>query len=116
MLALTERFKALGDPTRLRLVALLAVNGEICVCHLAAALDEPEYKVSRHLKVLRTAGWAEARREGPWMYYRLIPAETELDGCLQACFQTCLATHPTAVEDLQRLASSCCCPEEGSRG
>ncbi|MFW6367212.1 MAG: ArsR/SmtB family transcription factor, partial [bacterium] len=61
-----ELFKALSDPTRLRLVALLALHGEVCVCAMAEALDEPDFKISRHLRVLRSAGLVAARREGTW--------------------------------------------------
>lgn len=63
-------FKALGDETRLRIVALLA-HGELCVCHVESALDLPQPTVSRHLAVLRHAGVVEARREGAWVYYGL---------------------------------------------
>ena len=55
-----ELFKILGDPIRLRLASLLAVQGETCVCHLAHALGEPDYKVSRHLAVMRSSGLVEA--------------------------------------------------------
>jgi ArsR family transcriptional regulator len=63
-------FKALGDATRVRLVALLA-HGELCVCHLEAALDLNQPTISRHLGVLRNAGVVESRREGSWVYYRI---------------------------------------------
>ncbi|HET6899191.1 MAG TPA: metalloregulator ArsR/SmtB family transcription factor [Vicinamibacteria bacterium] len=63
-------FKALGDETRLRIVALLS-HGELCVCHLEAALRLAQPNVSRHLGLLRMAGVVEHRREGSWVYYRL---------------------------------------------
>jgi ArsR family transcriptional regulator len=63
-------FKALGDETRLRIVALLS-HGELCVCHLEAALHLAQPTVSRQLAVLRNAGVVEARRAGAWVYYRL---------------------------------------------
>jgi len=63
-------FKALGDETRLRIVALLS-HGELCVCHVQAALDLPQAHVSRHLAVLRNAGVVVARRHGSWINYRL---------------------------------------------
>jgi ArsR family transcriptional regulator len=69
-------FDALADPTRRLIVALLAGEAEICVCEFAAALSEVQPKVSRHLALLRAAGWLIARREGTWMHYRLaaLPA------------------------------------------
>lgn len=67
-------FKALGDETRLRIVALLS-HGELCVCHLEEALGLSQPNVSRHLGLLRMAGVVEHRREGSWIYYRLAPQE-----------------------------------------
>lgn len=64
---------ALADGTRRRLLALIADHGELCVCELAAAVDEVQPKVSRHLAVLRDAGWLATRREGTWIHYRLQP-------------------------------------------
>jgi DNA-binding transcriptional ArsR family regulator len=72
-------FKALSDPVRLRLVFILAGGGEMCVCKLVEATDEPQFKISRHLGILRHAGLVESRREGTWMYYRLLPTNTLLD-------------------------------------
>ncbi|HLM43787.1 MAG TPA: metalloregulator ArsR/SmtB family transcription factor, partial [Myxococcaceae bacterium] len=60
-------FKALGDETRLRIVALLS-HGELCVCHFASALGLNQSTTSRQLSVLRAAGVVEARREGSWVY------------------------------------------------
>lgn len=96
-------FKALSDPTRLRLAVLLAIRGETCVCELAAALEEPDYKISRHLGVLRSGGLVEARREGAWMHYRLCEGRTALERCLQGCFRDCLIGHGTVQEDQKRL-------------
>ena len=64
-------FRALADETRLRIVALLS-HGELCVCHLEEALRLSQPKVSRHLAALRSAGVVEDRRDGTWVYYRLI--------------------------------------------
>jgi ArsR family transcriptional regulator len=62
-------FKTLVDPTRLRLLNLLAC-GETCVCELTDTLRVVQPKVSRHLARLKRAGLVEARRDGKWMYYR----------------------------------------------
>ncbi len=70
METLATRFKALGDPTRLRLLALLR-GGELCVCDLTAALELPQSTVSRHLALLKSAGWIRGRRGGVWTYYSL---------------------------------------------
>ena len=63
-------FKALSDETRLRIIKLLE-HGELCVCHLVAAFDMSQPKISFHLKALKEAGLVRDRREGKWMYYRL---------------------------------------------
>ena len=63
-------FAALGDPTRLRLVAALA-GGELCVCDLAAAVGLSESAVSHQLRVLRSLDLVRSRREGKRVYYVL---------------------------------------------
>lgn len=75
---ISRLFKALGDETRLRIVALL-VHGELCVCHLEAALGLTQSNASRQLGVLRAAGVVDTRREGSWVYYRL--ADQTDDAC-----------------------------------
>jgi len=66
-------FEVLSDPIRRRILALLLIHDERCVCDLNAVLDAPQPKVSRHLGVLRDAGLVLTRREGVWMHYRLHP-------------------------------------------
>jgi len=61
-------FKALSDPTRLRLLGLLS-DGEVCVCFLCDVLKLVQPKVSRHLAYLKRAGLVTARRDGKWMHY-----------------------------------------------
>ena len=62
-------FKTLADPTRLRLLNLLAC-GETCVCELTDTLRVVQPKVSRHLAHLKRAGLVDVRRNGKWMHYR----------------------------------------------
>ncbi len=101
-------FKILADPTRLRLMVLLSIQGETCVCKLAEALNAPDFKISRHLGIMRSAGLVEARREGTWMHYKLSNARNRLEECLQQCFRECLATHLTVKTDLKRLSKANC--------
>lgn len=61
----------LGDPTRRCMLALLRVEGEVCVCEFVAALDDSQPSVSRNLALLRDGGWLTSRREGTWVHYRL---------------------------------------------
>ena len=63
-------FAALGDPTRLRLVAALAAR-ELCVCDLAAALGMSQSAVSHQVRVLRQLGVVRPRRDGRRVYYAL---------------------------------------------
>jgi len=74
--SLTRLFRALGDATRLRIVALLS-HGELCVCHIEKALGLSQPNVSRQLGILRAAGIVDTRRDGSWMYYSVAPQEHE---------------------------------------
>jgi len=61
--------RAAGEPTRLRLLALIA-QGELSVSDLAAAIGQSEPRVSRHLRILAEAGLIERQRQGQWVHYR----------------------------------------------
>jgi len=62
--------RALGDPTRIRIVAALR-NGELCVCELADALDISQSSLSSHLQICRQVGVLTTRKESRWIYYSL---------------------------------------------
>jgi ArsR family transcriptional regulator len=64
-------FDVLSDASRRHILALLRTEGELCVCELVAALDDIQPRISRHLAVLREAGWVNTRREGTWVFYSL---------------------------------------------
>jgi len=68
--ATAELFKALGDPTRLRIVNALLL-AEICVCDVAALLGMSQPAVSHHLAVLRAARLVRTRRDGKTIFYSL---------------------------------------------
>lgn len=65
-----ERFKLLGDPTRLRILHALSIE-ELCVCDLAALLDSSPSAVSHQLRLLRTAQLVRFRKKGKMVYYTL---------------------------------------------
>ena len=66
-------FKGLSDRTRLRTIWLLnKANTRLCVCEIMDSLNENQYNVSRHLKVLKSAGFLKEEKEGRWVYYSLI--------------------------------------------
>lgn len=98
-----EMFKVMGEETRLRLLTLLAAEGETCVCHLASALGVPDFKISRHLAVLRASGLVATRREGTWVHYRLAKPRGQLAHWVQNCLRDCLAENPKSRRDLARL-------------
>jgi ArsR family transcriptional regulator, arsenate/arsenite/antimonite-responsive transcriptional repressor len=66
-----EAFKALGDATRLRIVRMLAENGEMCVCIVMAQLGMGQSAVSHHMAALKRAGLLHARRQGQWIHYSI---------------------------------------------
>lgn len=74
----TDLFRLLGDPTRVRLLYALVESGEMCVCDLAATIGVPETSVSHALRLLRTAGIVRARRGGRMVYYSLTDAHVRL--------------------------------------
>ena len=65
-----EIFRALGDPTRLRIVALLR-SMELSVGELTQVLGQSQPRVSRHVKILGDAGLVERRKEGSWVFVAL---------------------------------------------
>jgi DNA-binding transcriptional ArsR family regulator len=73
LLGLADLFAALGDPTRLRIVAALG-GQELCVCDLAATVGQSESAVSHHLRLLRSLGLVRHRRDGRRVYYALDDA------------------------------------------
>jgi ArsR family transcriptional regulator, cadmium/lead-responsive transcriptional repressor len=64
-------FRALGEPTRLRLLRLLQAEGELSAGELTRRLGQPQPKVSNHLACLRWCGFVATRRQHRVIYYRL---------------------------------------------
>ncbi|MEX0891352.1 MAG: metalloregulator ArsR/SmtB family transcription factor [Gemmatimonadota bacterium] len=75
--ALLQRFQAVAEETRFRVVQILA-SGERCVCDLQADLGgAAQSRLSFHLKKLKDAGVVCDRRDGRWVYYSLVPETLE---------------------------------------
>lgn len=74
----TDRLRALGDPTRLRLAHALQVGDELCVCDLAWIIGSSQGLVSHHLRQLRTVELVESRRDGKLVMYRLTSTGQQL--------------------------------------
>lgn len=72
--AMQTFFIALADRTRRRILNLIRED-EICVSYFTKVLDVSQPKISRHLAYLRNAGIVSARREGKWIYYRIVEPE-----------------------------------------
>jgi ArsR family transcriptional regulator, arsenate/arsenite/antimonite-responsive transcriptional repressor len=106
---LDQLFRALADPTRLRLLNLMA-GQEVCVCYFTEVIGAPQPKISRHLAYLRKAGIVAARREGKWMHYRLAaPSSPNVASILKSVFE--VLKQDTALQrDRQRLNRACCGP------
>lgn len=72
---LANALKALAEPTRLRLISLVAAHAgaEACICDLTDPVGLSQPTVSHHMKVLVEAGLLEREQRGKWAYYRLVP-------------------------------------------
>jgi len=69
-------FKALGDPTRVKLVSLIASSPgqEACICDLVDAVDLVQSTVSHHMKLLADTGLVQREQRGKWAFYKLNTA------------------------------------------
>jgi ArsR family transcriptional regulator len=104
-------FRALADPTRLRLLNLIA-DREICVCYFVEILGLSQPKISRHLAYLRRAGIAAARRQGRWMHYRLVvPQDPVASSILKETLKH-LRERIELRRDFAKLDTACCKPSE----
>jgi ArsR family transcriptional regulator len=104
---LDQVFKALADPTRIRILGLLT-RGEICVCHIHESLRLPQSLVSRHLAYLRRSGLVETRKEGLWVHYRLARRDNVMQAMLDAVYH-CVGHLSTVAKDAKRLEKKTGC-------
>jgi ArsR family transcriptional regulator, arsenate/arsenite/antimonite-responsive transcriptional repressor len=102
---LDQLFKAVSDPTRLRLLNLLRL-GSICVCELHALLKIPQPTASRHLAALRHAGLVEDCRSGTRIIYSLAPAKTPQIEALHELLDKCCPGDEVMQADLARLTEA----------
>jgi ArsR family transcriptional regulator len=103
-MVIEDIFKALGDPTRLRIARLLSAM-ELAVGELAQVLGQSQPRVSRHVGILCDAGLAERRREGSWVFLRQSEPEGA-SAALIAAVQALLATAETAEPDFAALCEA----------
>jgi ArsR family transcriptional regulator len=69
---------ALADPVRLRLLSLVAAQGELCSCNLEEPLGKSQPTVSHHTKVLAEAGLITGERRGKWTWWTVVPERLAL--------------------------------------
>lgn len=96
-----EGVRAAGEPTRLRLLALLA-RAELTVSELTSVLKQSQPRVSRHLKLLTDAGLIDRSREGAWVFYR-AGERTDMAFLRDALVKMLPDNDPTLFRDLERL-------------
>ena len=70
MRELVKQFKALSDPNRVRIIKMLEVK-PLCVCEIREILDLANSTISKHLTLLREAGFILDEKSGKWVNYRL---------------------------------------------
>lgn len=99
-------FRAFSDPTRLRLLHLLQIHTELCVCDLVSVLQLPQPLISRHLAYLKRAGLVQDRRVGQWRHYSLTIAECNFHSNLLCCVSKCFCDVPEFIEDAKRAADA----------
>ena len=98
--------KALADSNRMRVLVVLMVHEELCVCQITALLGLATATVSRHMSVLHGAGLVRSRKEGRWVYYRLSDAFPPL---LRQWLMESLSQSPDVRADLAAVTKVLAC-------
>lgn len=92
--------KALADGNRMRVIVALMENNELCVCQITEMLRLAIATVSRHMSVLQNARLVQSRKEGRWVFYRLVDS---FPGLLRQWLMESLANAPEIKADRQNL-------------
>jgi len=100
-------FKAMSDKNRLRILKLLQA-GELCACHLVAALNLVQPQISFHMKILKKAGLVLDRRCGRWTYYRLNDTDMFIRFLLLSALER--IQEESITDDCRRLKEFSCSP------
>lgn len=80
----TNIFKALSDPTRLKIMWLLfTVDLKVSVSEIQDVLNENQYNVSKHLKILKQTGLISEKKEGRWSYYYYLENDNKFHNYIQ---------------------------------
>jgi len=106
-------FQALADETRLRIIRLMVTTSEeACLCELVDSLQEPSYKLSRHLKILRQAGLLSSQKDERWVYHSLVSKPLYLE-TLYATIYALPDPDQIYQADLERFKERMCLREDG---
>ncbi|MGD8191431.1 ArsR/SmtB family transcription factor [Brevibacillus ginsengisoli] len=103
---LANALKALGDPTRLKMIALLNAR-DCCVCELVPIFNISQPAISRHMSRLKAEGLVNEQRKGQWVFYSLNREQLEAIGFA-------LANLPDVTEEFKALEEKgllVCCTE-----
>ena len=85
----TNVFGALSDKTRLRIMcALINANNALCICELMDTLKIEQYKISRHIKELKTAGLVLEKRSGRFVFYSIAKTDSGFDKHITKSLET----------------------------
>lgn len=101
--SITDIFKTLSDPTRLRILMLLT-KGELCICDITEVLNLPQSTVSRQMARLKLFGLVTNRRRGKWVYYKLKILGTKSMNLIFELLLTESGNKPFSI-DLHKLLS-----------
>ncbi len=102
---MVEVFKALGDDTRLKILALV-MKGEVCLCEIEDTLNLKQSNTSRHLSYLKRAGIIESRKAAQWVYFSISQNFIERHGLLYQYLKS--ITKGIINNDQSGMAYACC--------
>jgi len=115
---LTQIFKCLADPQRLRILNLMR-EGPLCVCHIQEILSASQVKTSKQLLYMTKLGLLEASRVGTWKAYHIHEAATAKLFPIIDCIRTSTDAPPCLTDDLElrsqvitRIQNECCTPDD----
>ena len=98
----TGMAKALGDETRMRILALLE-NQELCACQIIEMFELANSTISRHLAVLKQAGLVQSRKSGRWIYFSWVEEPAGNAQFLQQWLSTVISQDPQVRQDRERI-------------
>lgn len=96
-----QSVSALNDETRVKILKFINIHGACCVGDLENSFDMIQSRLSRHLKILKEAGFLRVDRQGRWAYYSV---RTPLDEFRQSAIKEIM----TLEMDLPNLEKACC--------